>query len=117
MNWIWIGVIISLILIELLSLNFTAIWFIVGGIVSYVLMKFEYNYMIQVLSFLIIGVLFITILRPKIIGKIIEKRDEIIDNVTNKHPFLIHFVPSEIRIKNKINNENNKKKKNKKANK
>ena len=115
MNWIWIGVIISLILIELLSLNFTAFWFAIGAVVSYVLMKFEFDYIIQVLSFLIIGVLFITVLRPRIIGKFLEKRDEIIDKVTKKHPFLIHFVPSEIRIKNKMNSTNNKNAKKKKA--
>ena len=113
MNWIWIGVIISLIFIELLSLNFTAIWFVIGGIVGYILMKFEFDYIIQVLGFFITGCLFIMILRPKIIEKFIKKRDSIIENVTKKHPFLIHFVPSEIRIQNNTYDKN--KKKNKKA--
>jgi membrane protein implicated in regulation of membrane protease activity len=113
MNWIWIGVIVSLIFIEVLSLNFTAIWFVIGGIVGYVLMKLEFDYIIQVLGFFLTGVLFIMILRPKIIKNLIEKRDSIIKNVTKKHPFLIHFVPSEIRIQNNTYDKN--KKKNKKA--
>ena len=100
MNWIWIGVIISLIFIEILSLNFTAIWFVIGGIVGYILMRFEFDYIIQVLGFLITGILFILILRPRLIEKVINKRDAIIENITKKHPFLIHLVPSEIRIKN-----------------
>ena len=56
MNWIWIGVIISLILIELVSLNFTAIWFVFSAIVSFILLKLNINYIIQVLSFLIVGI-------------------------------------------------------------
>ena len=111
MNWIWIGVIVALIFIELLSLNFTAIWFVIGGIVGYVLMKFDFDYIIQVLGFFLTGVLFIVILRPKIIEKVINKRDSIIENVTKKHPFLIHFVPSEIRIKKQSKDKNNKKNK------
>ena len=99
MNWIWIGVIISLIFIEVLSLNFTSIWFVIGGIVGYVLMKFEYDYIIQVLGFLITGILFIIVVRPKIIEKLIDKRDVIIEKLTQKHPFFNHFVPSEIRLK------------------
>lgn len=118
MNWIWIGVIISLILIELISLNFTAIWFVISGIVSYILLKFEYDYIVQVLSFVIVGFLFIIILRPKIINKMIDKRNKIIENMVNKHPIFIHLVPQDIRVENKIklkkvsNKKKNKKKKN-----
>lgn len=105
MQWIWLGVIVSLLLIEAVSMNFTSIWFVVSGIVSIVLAKLEKDYMVQVLSFLIIGFLFITILRPKIIGNLNSKRDKIIDKMIAKHPFFIHLVPHDLR-----NNVKNKKK-------
>ena len=101
MQWIWLGVIVSLILIEVVSMNFTAIWFVVSGIVSFVLLKFNQDYIIQVLTFLILGVLLITILRPKIIKKLNSIRDKYIDKITSKHPFFIHFVPQELRKEKK----------------
>ena len=119
MNWIWIGVIISLILIELVSLNFTAIWFVISALVSFILLKFHLNYIVQVLNFVIVGMLFIIIIRPIIIDKLIIKRDKVIKEMVKKYPILNRLIPNEIlkeftkEIQNTKKNKNNKKKKNK----
>lgn len=97
MNWIWIGVILALIIVELVSLNFTAVWFVISSITSYILLCMGKNYIVQVLAFFIIGVLLIVILRPKIIKKLCKKRDIVIKKMVKKHSFLIHLVPHELR--------------------
>ena len=48
MEWIWLGVIAALILVELVSMTFTSMWFILGAIVSFILVKLEKSYGIQV---------------------------------------------------------------------
>lgn len=116
MEWIWLGVIFSLILVELVSLNFTAIWFVISGIVSYILLNFEHDYIVQVIVFLVIGISCILFIRPLIIDKIISKRDKIIDKLVKKHRFFNVFVPSEIKLNRSknIKNSNIKKQKNNK---
>lgn len=102
MNWIWIGVIISLLLIEFVSLNFTSIWFVLSSIISFILLKMGKDYVAQVSTFLIVGVILIVIVRPKIINKLFSVRDKFIKKITSKHPFLIHLVPHELRDITKI---------------
>ena len=97
MNWIWIGVILSLILIELVSLNFTSIWFVISGITSYILLRMGKDYIVQVMVFLILGVSLIIIVRPKIIKYLIKKRDIVLKRMVKKYSFMIHLVPHEIR--------------------
>ena len=105
MDWIWIGVIISLVLIELVSLNYTAIWFVISGIVSFVLLKTEQDYMVQVLTFVILGSLLIIVVRPKIIDKLILFRNKIITKLTNKHKFFNYLIPKELRNVDLVNLE------------
>lgn len=115
MEWIWLGVIISLILIELVSINFTAIWFVISGIVSYILLKCNQDYIVQVLVFLILGGIFIVVIRPIVISRLLEKRDKVINNLTKKYSFFNKFIPAEIRSEKKKNNNINKSKKMKKS--
>lgn len=113
MQWIWLGVIISLILIELVSLNFASIWFAISAILSFVLLKLEYNYGIQVGVFLVVGILFILIVRPKIIGRLIKKRNYILNKLVEKNRLFKLLIPKNIDIfENK--NDNNKKRQGKK---
>lgn len=115
MNWIWIGVIISLILIELVSLNFTSICFVISAIVSLILLRLEFNYIIQVSTFLVVGFLLIIVLRPIIIEKLIIRRNKIIQNLLRKYPIFSHIIPNEILKEFERDNNNlNKNKKNKK---
>lgn len=115
MEWIWLGVIISLILIELVSINFTAIWFVISGIVSYILLKCNQDYIVQVLAFLVLGGIFIVIIRPIVISTLLDKRDKIICSLTKKYPFFDKIIPVEIRLDKKKSSNTKKKKNTKKS--
>ncbi len=70
MNWIWLGVVISLLLIEYMSRNFTAICFAISGIVSFVMTYFVEKYNIQLAVFLALGIFLILVIRPFVIKKL-----------------------------------------------
>lgn len=97
LEWIWLVVILALVLIELMSLNLTSIWFALSGIISFILLKTNQAYTIQVVSFLIIGILLIILVRPHIIGRFIKWRNKVLAKMTDKYPFTKHFVPSDIK--------------------
>lgn len=113
MEWIWIGIIISLVLTELMSLNFTSICFVFSSLISLVLFYTKQNYIVQVSAFLIIGLGIIIIIRPKIIDKIISKRDKFINKVIIKYPFSKRFFPNDIIMK--LTNNKSSKDKNRKS--
>lgn len=73
MIWIWLGVVISLLLIEFLSRNFTAVCFALSATISCIMTRFTGNYMYQLGEFLVIGILLITVIRPLILKYILEK--------------------------------------------
>ena len=110
MEWIWLGVIISLLLVEFVSLNFTSLWFAISAIISFILLKCNQNYIVQVLSFMILGMVLILIVRPRIIEKLRLSRDNCINKIVDKYPFMIKFIPTDINVElnDKKNNKINK---------
>lgn len=115
MEWIWLGVIVSLVLIELISLNLTSIWFVISGIISYILLRCNQDYTVQVAVFLIVGILLLLIVRHRIKDKVFYFRDKQINKAIAKHPFLRKFIPSDVTtIKIKYNSSKQKKKRSKK---
>ncbi len=115
MEWIWIGIIISLVLVELLSLNFAAICFVISGLISLILFHANQSYIVQVSVFLIVGLGLIIIVRPKIIDKIVIKRDALINKIITKYAFTKRLFPKDIIDKlTKPKNSKDKKKKSKK---
>lgn len=110
MEWIWLGVIISLLLIEFISLNLTAIWFVISGIVSYILFRCGQDYIIQVTVFLVLGLLLILLVRHRIKERVFKYRDKVINNMVSKHPFWGKIFPSEL-VTAKSESSNSKQKK------
>lgn len=85
MIWIWLGVVISLLLIEFLSRNFTALCFAISAIISCVMTEFTGNYMYQLGEFLIVGILLITVIRPLVLKFISDKYNvNIIEKISKK---------------------------------
>ena len=111
MEWIWIGIIVALFLSELVSLKFTSIWFILGAIINIILVKFELSYSYQVACFIIVGLIQIVFIRPKIIDKLVTKRDNIIKKIIDKAPFCRHFISKDLLPVEPTKNNNNKMKK------
>ena len=86
MFWIWIGIVISLALIEILTINLTTIWFVASGLLSLILSIFIDNYLIQFGVFVIGGFLLLIFTRSYLlnkinIGVIKTNLDRVIDSV------------------------------------
>lgn len=75
MFWIWLGIIISLAFIEVLSINLTTIWFVLSGLVSLVVSFFYNNFSVQFAIFVVGGILLLMLTRPYLINKLNVKKE------------------------------------------
>ena len=80
MLWIWLGLIITLTLIELLTTNLVTIWYVLSAFISLILSMFIDNYIIEFSVFVIIGTVLLFTIRDYFIKKINQKRKETIIN-------------------------------------
>lgn len=78
MLWIWLGIVIALALIEILTINLTTIWFVASGLCALALSIFISNYVIQFSVFVIGGVLLLLFTRTYLVNKL-----SVIDVKTN----------------------------------
>lgn len=105
MIWIWLGVVISLLLIEFMSKNFTAICFALSAIISCIMTKFTGNYILQLGEFLIVGIFLIMIIRPTLLKFLSTKYNINIAEKTTKN------IEIKENSKKKVNEKKTKKKK------
>ena len=75
MTFIWIGLIITLTLIELLTNNLITIWYVLSSIIALVISFFTDSYFIQFSFFSIIGTILLLFFRDKFLNIIKEKRE------------------------------------------
>ena len=75
MVWIWLGIVIALILIELLTVNLVTVWYVASGIVSLVLSIFIDSFFVQFLVFVILGTILLVTTRDYLI-KLIGPKNE-----------------------------------------
>ena len=73
MFYIWLGIIIALIIVELLTFKAISIWFSISAIIVLISEKFINSYFIQIILFLFIGFILLTIFRPGLM-KFYDKR-------------------------------------------
>ncbi|MDO4962818.1 MAG: NfeD family protein [bacterium] len=76
MTWIWLGIVIVLVLIEISTVNLVTIWYIASAIVSLILSLFIDSYFIEFLVFVILGTILLFTTRKyllQLIGKNNEK--------------------------------------------
>lgn len=73
MFWIWLGIILSLALIEIFTINLTTIWFVSSGLISLALSFFVDNYIIQFGVFVIVGIILMVFTKQYLIEKISPK--------------------------------------------
>jgi len=67
MIWIWVGIAITLSLVEYLSKKMIALCFVASAIVSAILTFFIGNYIIQLVQFLAVGIILAVAVSPKIV--------------------------------------------------
>ena len=68
MFWIWLGIIIALTFIELITINLTTVWFVVSGLVSLLLSFFIDSFVIQFSVFVILGIILLCTTRKYLVS-------------------------------------------------
>lgn len=64
MFYIWLGIIILLTIIEILTINLATIWFVISGIIALLLSFVTDNFLIQFGVFVIVGIALLVTTRP-----------------------------------------------------
>lgn len=73
MFYVWLGIIILLVIIELLTLKLTNIWFVVSAIVALLLSLVTNNFLIEFTVFIILGVVLLIVTKPYIDKFLLER--------------------------------------------
>lgn len=69
MALIWLVILVVLLIIEVLTLNLTTIWFAGGAVVALVATYFKVDFSVQVVLFLAVSLLVLFLLRPSVVKK------------------------------------------------
>lgn len=77
----WLGVIIILGIIEVLTVNLVSVWFIVSGLVSLVLSFFIDSFLIQFGIFVILGTILMLFTRKSLEEKLVKKEKTNFDRI------------------------------------
>jgi len=76
MVWIWLGLVITLTLIEVLTTNLVTIWYIASALVSLILAFFVDSYLIQFSVFVILGTILLLTTRDYLIKLIVQNKEK-----------------------------------------
>ncbi len=72
MKCIWLAIVVLLIIVELITVHLTTIWFVVSALVSLILAFYSKNFFLQVLVFLLLGI-FLLITTKNTLLKLLAK--------------------------------------------
>lgn len=105
MVWIWLGIVICLALIEILTINLTTIWFVASGLISLVLSIFIDNYIIEFSVFVIGGVLLLIFTRSYLTTKFNSNIKTNLDRVIGMKGIVTEVItknnPGEVKVDGK----------------
>lgn len=76
MTWIWLGIVIFLIFIEVITVGLTTVWFVISGFVSLILSLFIDSIEIEFSVFVLLGVLLLITTRPYLVKKLHVKESK-----------------------------------------
>jgi len=76
MVWIWLGLVITLTLIEVLTTNLVTIWYIVSALVALLLSLFIDSYLIEFAVFVILGTILLFTTRDYLVKLIVKKKEK-----------------------------------------
>lgn len=106
MMWIWLGIIITLILIEVATVNLVTVWYIASALVSLILSLFIDNYFIEFLVFVILGTLLLLTTRKYLVKLLGDKREKTnLDRVIGMEAIVTEEIkknhPGEVKVDGK----------------
>lgn len=76
MVWIWLGLVITLTLIEVLTTNLVTIWYIASALIALVLSFFVDSYLIQFSVFVIVGTILLFTTRDYLLKLIVKRKEK-----------------------------------------
>lgn len=76
MVWIWLGLVITLTLIEVLTTNLVTIWYIVSALIALILSLFIDSYLVQFSVFVILGTILLFTTRDYLLKLIVKKKEK-----------------------------------------
>lgn len=76
MVWIWLGLVIALTLIEVLTTNLVTIWYIASALIALLLSLFVDSYLIQFSVFVIVGTILLFTTRDYLLKLISNKKEK-----------------------------------------
>lgn len=93
MFYVWLGIIILLTIVELLTINLTTIWFVISGIVALMLSFVTDNFLIEFGVFVVLGIILLVTTRP-FFEKFLQVRSERtnIDRVIGMHGIVTEVI-------------------------
>ena len=106
MFWLWMGIVITLALIEIITVNLTTVWFVISGIIAMFISLFTDNYYIQFAIFVIVGTILLIFTKPYFLKLIkIHKESTNLDRVIGMIGIvtldITKFNPGEVKVDGK----------------
>ena len=105
MTFIWLGIVICLALIEIITINLTTIWFVASGLLALVLSIFVDNYILQFSVFVIVGVLLLIFTRSYLVNKFSRSVKTNLDRVIGMKGIVTEEItknnPGEVKVDGK----------------
>lgn len=84
MMYFWLGIIIVLGFLEIITINLVSIWFIISGIVALVLSFFVDSFVIQFGVFVVLGIILMITTRDVLTRKLVHNEKTNLDRVIGK---------------------------------
>jgi len=106
MVWIWLGIIIALTLIEILTVNLVTVWYIVSAFISLIVSLFVDNYLIQFSIFVIVGTILLFTTRDFLLKFIVKNKEKTnLDRVIGMEAIVTEEIsknkPGEVKVDGK----------------
>ena len=92
MFYFWLGVVIFLGFIEVITINLVSIWFVVSGIIALIISFITDNFVIQFGTFVVLGTILLITTRNTLEKKLVKKEKTNLDRVVG----MIGIVTEEI---------------------
>ena len=83
MFYTWLAIVITLSIVEILTVNLVSVWFVASGIIAMIISLITDNITIQIAVFVLLG-LILMLLTKKIVKKIVPKKEKTNLNLANR---------------------------------
>ena len=81
MFYLWLGIVLLLGVVEAMTANLVCIWFILSGLVSLVLSFYVDNIIIELLVFILLGIILLVLTKKKLEEKLVRKEKTNFDRI------------------------------------